>query len=51
MMKNATEIVLLSFCTLVILWVAYKIVKVALRILLGLVVLGLAGYLVWHFLL
>jgi putative Mn2+ efflux pump MntP len=52
------QIVLLAFCALVILWVAYRIGKVLSRLfrvgfrtLLGLLLLGLAGYLIWRFLL
>jgi putative Mn2+ efflux pump MntP len=52
------QIVLLAICALVNVLVAYKIGKVVFRlmgaffrILLGLLLLGLAGYLIWRYLL
>jgi len=52
------KVVLLAFCALVALWVAYQIGKAVsrlfgafFRLLLGLLLLGLAGYLIWRFLL
>jgi len=52
------QIVLLAFCALVVVWFAYKIGKAVsrlfgafFRLLLGLLLLSLAGYLIWRFLL
>jgi len=36
-------------CILAILWILFKIVKAAFRLLLYLLLFGLAAYLIWHF--
>jgi hypothetical protein len=45
------QIVLFALCALVVLWVAYKVAVVAFRFLKYVLLLGLAGFLVWFFLL
>ncbi len=44
------SLALLVIGALVILWIAYKIGKIVLRLALGLAILALAGYLIWKFL-
>lgn len=45
------QAVLLGILLFALLWVAYKIGKIILRIAAGLLFLGLAAYVVWRFLL
>lgn len=45
------ELVLASILALLLLWIAYKIGKFVLRLCAGLLVLGAAAYLLWHFVL
>jgi len=42
--------VFFALCLLLLLWIAYKIGKILLRILAGLAFLGLVAYLLWRFL-
>jgi hypothetical protein len=43
------EIAILVLCALAILWFLYKIIKVAIRITLYLIVIGLVGAVVYYF--
>ncbi len=46
---SLTQAVLLSIALFALLWVAYKIGKIILRIAAGLLFLGLVAYAVWRF--
>jgi hypothetical protein len=43
--------VLLALCAAVVLWLAFKVAKVAFRVFKYVLLLGIAGFLVWYFLL
>lgn len=45
------QLVLGVLALVLVLWIAYKIGKIVLRILAGLLFLGLVGYALWYFLL
>jgi len=47
---TTTQTVIAVFLLLLVLWVAYKIGKVILRVVAGLLFLGLAGYGIWYLL-
>lgn len=47
---NVVQIILLVSALFLVLWVAYKIGKLILRIALGLAFLGLIAFIVWSFL-
>lgn len=46
---TTAQTVCLIVALLAILWVAYRIGKLILRIALGLALLGLVGFIAWHF--
>jgi len=48
---SAIQLTLGILALLLVLWIAYKIGKIVLRILAGLLFLGLIGYALWYFLL
>lgn len=48
---SAIQLTLGILALLLVLWIAYKIGKIVLRILAGLLFLGLIGYALWFFLL
>lgn len=48
---SAIQLTLGILALLLLLWIAYKIGKIVLRILAGLLFLGLIGYALWFFLL
>ena len=45
---STTQMVIFAIVAFVVLWLAYKIGKVILRIVAGLLFLGLAGYGIWY---
>ncbi len=45
-----TQTVIAVILLLLVLWLAYKIGKVILRVVAGLLFLGLAGYVIWYLL-
>lgn len=47
---NPLTLTILLVGTALVLWVAYKVGQVLLRLALGLVALGLIAYGIWHFL-
>ncbi|MBP1626120.1 MAG: hypothetical protein H6Q00_595 [Holophagaceae bacterium] len=46
---NSLQLILLLIGTVLVLWVAYKIGQVILRLALGLAALGLIAYGIWYF--
>lgn len=48
---SAIQLTLGILLLLLVLWIAYKIGKIVVRILAGLLFLGLVGYALWYFLL
>ncbi|WP_005034956.1 hypothetical protein [Holophaga foetida] len=47
---NTLTLAILLIATVLVLWIAYKVGQVLLRLALGLVALGLIAYGIWHFL-
>lgn len=48
-MLNTTNTLLVAAALVLLLWIAYRIGRIVLRVLAGLLFLGLLGYGVWYF--